>query len=75
MRDQDSMSEKIIFRTPEVPRRRQRVELRDPGGDTFSGHENIGDIISPGPLRRPKSAMDFSSRPHNYNSRASEGSR
>ena len=65
--DQDSMSEKIIFRTPEVPRRR-RVELCDPGGDIlFSGHENIGDhFISPGVLRRPKSAMDFSERPQNH---------
>lgn len=74
--DQDSMSEKIIFRTPEVPRRR-RVELCDPGGDIlFSGHENIGDhFISPGVLRRPKSAMDFSERPHNHASRTSEGYR
>ena len=74
--DQDSMSEKIIFRTPEVPRRR-RVELCDPGGDIlFSGHENIGDhFISPGVLRRPKSAMDFSERPQNHASRTSEGYR
>ena len=74
--DQDSMSEKIIFRTPEVPRRR-RVELCDPEGDIlFSGHENIGDhFISPGVLRRPKSAMDFSERPQNQASRTSEGYR
>ena len=75
--DQDSMSEKIIFRTPEVPRRR-RVELCDPGGDIlFSGHENIGDhFISPGVLRRPKSAMDFSEqRPQTHAAGTSEGYR
>lgn len=54
------------------------MELCDPGGDIlFSGHEAIGDIgdhfISPGVLRRPKSAMDFSER--NNGGTASEGYR
>ena len=58
--------------------RRRRVELCDPGGDIlFSGHEAIGDIgdhfISPGVLRRPKSAMDFSER--NNAGNTSEGYR
>ena len=56
MRDRDAMSEKIVLQTPEVPRRR-RVELGAPG-DYFPGGEHPAPL-SPGNLRRPKSAMDF----------------
>ena len=60
MRDRDAMSEKIVLRTPEVPRRRRvelGVELGAPG-DYFPGGEHPAPL-SPGNLRRPKSAMDF----------------
>ena len=66
MRDRDAMSEKIVLQTPEVPRRRRvelgvelgrRVELGAPG-DYFPGGEHPAPL-SPGNLRRPKSAMDF----------------